>query len=164
MAALLLVTRIVIGDAFPPERLMGADGTAVDVVVPGQIVVVDLFATWCEPCRDELPILEDLRARFGDRVAFVTISEDTGADARDKVARFAAQMKLRAPILFDGDHALYERLGVRKLPTTYIVDATGTVRHINNGFGPGYRARVAKWIADTLRAQDKRPAPATSHE
>ncbi|HKA86027.1 MAG TPA: TlpA disulfide reductase family protein [Haliangiales bacterium] len=159
MLVLLLVTRVIIGDAFPPRQLADGDGAAVDVVAPGKIVVVDFFATWCEPCRDELPILEGLRARFGDRVTFVTVSEDTGADARDRVARFAAEMRLGAPILFDADHALYERLGVRKLPTTYVVDATGTVRHINNGFGPGYRARVARWIAETLRAEDRRRAP-----
>jgi thiol-disulfide isomerase/thioredoxin len=150
--ALLLITRVVIGDVFPARALPALDGQPATLPAAGRVVVIDLFATWCGPCRQSLPLLERLRARFGDRVTFVSVSEDSGADAAAQVARYAQELKLSGPFLLDVDHALYDRLVVRKLPTTYIVDRHGVVRHINNGFGPGYERRLARWIEDTLRA------------
>src|SRR5262249_26010577 len=101
---------------------------------------------------------ERLRAQLGDRVAFVAVSEDEGPAAAERVARFAAELGLSGPVVLDGDHALYGRLVVRKLPTTYVVDSHGIVRHINNGFGPGYERRIRRWIEDTLRAQRRASA------
>jgi cytochrome c biogenesis protein CcmG, thiol:disulfide interchange protein DsbE len=150
--ALLLVTRVVIGDAFPKGELPTLDGEVVELPPAGRVVVVELFATWCGPCRESLPLLERVRARFGDRVTFVTVSEDVDPRAAAKVARFAAELALPGPILLDRDHALYDQLVVRKLPTTYVIDHAGVVRHINNGFGPGYARRITGWIEQELRA------------
>ena len=161
MLALLLVTRVVIGDAFPARVLPALDGHAVELPAAGRVVVIELFATWCAPCRQSLPQLERLRSRFGDRVTFVTVSEDEGADAVERVSGFAADLKLSGTVLLDRDHALYEQLVVRKLPTTYVVDSRGIVRHINNGFGPGYERRLAGWIEQTSRAEAV-PAPDAS--
>ncbi len=151
MLALLLVTRIVIGDAFPVRTLPDLDGHPVAVPPRGRVVVVDVFATWCAPCRESLPRIERLRSRFGDRVAFVSVSEDEGPDAAERVARFAAGLRVSGPFLLDSDHALSGRLILRTLPTTYVIDAGGVVRHINNGFGRGYERRLQRWIEDTLR-------------
>ncbi len=158
MLGLALALRILIGDPFPAEELPSLASAKVALPATGQVVVVELFATWCESCRDALPIVARLRERFGDRVTFVTVSEDEGEDARPKVARFADAMGIAEPILLDADHALYDRLGVRKLPTAYVIDAKGVVRHIDNGFGPGYEARLGRWIDSTLHGRDKPPA------
>jgi thiol-disulfide isomerase/thioredoxin len=151
--ALLLATRVLIGDAFPVHVLPTLDGHEVQLPPRGQVVVVDVFATWCEPCRESMPLLERLRSRYGDRVAFVGVSEDEGPDATERVIRFTSGLRVSGPFLLDSDHALSGRLVLRKLPTTYVIDADGVVRHINNGFGPGYERRVAGWIEDTLRRQ-----------
>jgi thiol-disulfide isomerase/thioredoxin len=157
---LLLATRILIGDSFPEMQLPSLASGEVALPAAGHVVVVELFATWCDSCRDALPIMERLREHFGDRVTFVTVGEDEGDDARAKVVRFAAALQLSGPVLLDADHALYDRLGVRKLPTAYVIDALGVVRHIDNGFGPGYEARLTRWIESTLEGRDRPPSPA----
>ena len=145
---LLLATRVLIGDPFPTQKLPQLAGDAVALPPSDRVVVVDFFATWCGPCHQALPILVRLREKLGDRVTFVFISEDEAS--REKVARFAAEFKLGGPVLLDSDHAFYDRVGVRKLPTTYILDSAGIVRHINNGFGPGYEGRIGHWLRQTL--------------
>jgi thiol-disulfide isomerase/thioredoxin len=145
---ILLATRVLIGEPFPAQKLPQLAGATVTVPAAEHVVVVDFFATWCGPCHEALPILVKLREKFGDRVTFVFISEDEAS--REKVARFAADFKLGGPVLLDADHAVYDRVGVRKLPTTYIIDSAGIVRHINNGFGPGYEGRMTRWLRQTL--------------
>lgn len=152
MIALFLATRVLLGDPFPVTSLPTLDGQTAALPAPGQVVVVEMFATWCTSCREALPIIERLRSRFGTDVAVVTVSEDD-AEARAKLERMAAATGLAGPILLDGDHDLYRRLGVKKLPTTYVVDEKGVVRHIDNGFGPGYESRLTGWIRQTLRAR-----------
>jgi len=150
---IVLLARVLIGDPLPAIALDTVDRGRLELPVKERIVVVDFFATWCGPCRESLPVLERLRARYGDRALFVSISEDEGEDARKRVARFAEAIGLHGPIGLDPDRAVFQRLGVRKLPTTYIVDGTGTVRHINNGYGPGYEARMARWLDGVLGGQ-----------
>jgi len=96
-----------------------------------------------------------LRARYGERVTFISVAEDDGPDAAADVARYAAQLGLHVTVVLDKSHALSDRLVLRKLPTTYVVDADGVVRHINNGFGPGYERRLAGWIEQTLPARSR---------
>jgi len=151
--ALLLATRVLIGDAFPATTLPTLDGQSFALPAPGHVLVVEVFATWCRSCHEALPIIERLRGRFGAELTVVTVGEDDGKDARAKLERMAAATGLTGPILLDGDHELYRRLGVKKLPTTYIVDDKGVVRHIDNGFGPGYESRLSGWIRETLRAR-----------
>ncbi len=160
--ALLLATRVLIGDPFPSVTLPALDGHV--LALPGErdVLVVEVFATWCRPCKEALPILERLRHQFAQGVSFVSVSEDDGDDARDKIAGFLGATGFSGPILLDSDHALYRRLGVRKLPTAYVVDREGVVRHIDNGFGPGYEARLARWLRVALRGGEPGAAtPAT---
>jgi thiol-disulfide isomerase/thioredoxin len=150
--ALLLATRVLLGDPFPATSLPALDGPAIALPPRGQVLVVEIFATWCASCHEALPIVEGLRSRFGSDLVVVTVSEDEGEDARAKLTRMAAETGLSGPILLDSRHDLYQRLGVRKLPTAYVVDAEGVVRHIDNGFGPGYKARLVRWVMEALRA------------
>jgi thiol-disulfide isomerase/thioredoxin len=158
--AALLVTRVVIGAAFPAHTLPATDGHPIVVPAPNHVVVVDVFATWCAPCREALPIIDRVRSRFDERVTFISVSVDDGPDAAERVLHFASTLGVSGPFLLDSDHALSGELVLRKLPTTYIIDADGIVRHINNGFGPGYERRLQGWIEDTLR-RDPRPKHST---
>jgi peroxiredoxin len=87
----------------------------------GRTVLVHFFATWCEPCREELPALRRLVERAGDqKLSVVAISV---AEVPIRVRRFIEQMPVNFPILLDEDRAVSKAWGVHTLPTTFVLDA-----------------------------------------
>lgn len=86
----------------------------------GQVVLVHFFATWCEPCREELPALNRLAARGRDSIRIVAISV---AEVDPRVRRFLETMPLAFPVLLDRDRAVAKSWGVATLPTTFVLDA-----------------------------------------
>jgi peroxiredoxin len=117
------------GDAPPPAamdkpffRLIDTAGAEVSLAAfSGRDVVVHFFATWCEPCREELPALDRLVARARDRnVAVVAISV---AEVPIRVRRFREQTPVGFPILLDQDRAVAKAWGVTTLPTSFVLDA-----------------------------------------
>jgi thiol-disulfide isomerase/thioredoxin len=85
----------------------------------GHVVLVHFFATWCEPCRDELPVLDRLVARADGSVQVLAIAV---ADADQRVRRFFATTPVNFPILLDRDRAVAKAWKVATLPTTFVLD------------------------------------------
>jgi thiol-disulfide isomerase/thioredoxin len=84
--------------------------------------VVNMWASWCEPCRDELPIMQRLADRADGRVHVLGV--DTG-DGRDAAASFGAAKQVRMPTLYDRDRKLLTAIGRINLPVTIFVDSAG---------------------------------------
>ena len=100
----------------------------------GHVVLVDFWATWCEPCVAELPALKALEARYRDRgLKLVGVSLD---DDAERLARFLADRPLPWPTIChpastrDGRHALSAKLGIDTVPTVVLVDKNGRVVRI----------------------------------
>jgi cytochrome c biogenesis protein CcmG, thiol:disulfide interchange protein DsbE len=110
--------------AFSLERLDGNGELALESL-RGQAVVLNFWASWCVPCRDEMPLLEAGWQRWQDRdVAFVGIDvEDLRSDARDFLERFG----ITYPNVYDGKKSTVGRYGVTGYPETYFIDARGRV-------------------------------------
>jgi peroxiredoxin len=87
----------------------------------GRVVLVHFFATWCEPCREELPALNRLAARAGGSVKVLAIAV---ADAERSVQRFFATTPVDFPILLDRDRAVAKAWNVATLPTTFVLDGS----------------------------------------
>src|SRR3954467_8654021 len=85
----------------------------------GRVIVVNFWATWCEPCRDEMPSLERLRARLGHR-PFEVIAVNVG-DSPERVQRFTREVAVSFPILFDRERETARTWQVRGYPTSYVV-------------------------------------------
>jgi len=154
MPSLLVgLVALLIGDPVPRVQVRATNGAPVELaaVARGHVVVIDFFATWCGPCREQVPVLERLRRRFPD-VEFISVSED---DDPSQIAPFVAEMRIGSRVLHDPGRRAFAALGAHKLPTTYVVDGAGVVRKINNGYGPGYEARLAAWL-EQLRATESR--------
>jgi thiol-disulfide isomerase/thioredoxin len=112
----------------------------------GRVVVVNFWATWCEPCRDELPSLERLqKARGGE--AFEVVSVNFG-EMPERIRAFLEREFVELPVILDRNKENAGRWKVGGLPMTFIVDARGKVRY------QAYGER--KWDdAQTLAVLDK---------
>lgn len=112
--------------AFVLERLDGKGELSL-ASLRGQAVVLNFWASWCGPCKDEAPVLQAAYERWGDRgVAFVGIDvQDFRGDARAFVERYG----ITYPNVFDGKGSTVGRYGVTGFPETYFVDASGKVRY-----------------------------------
>jgi thiol-disulfide isomerase/thioredoxin len=89
---------------------------------PGVPTVVNLWGSWCAPCRDELPVMQQLADTAGDRVRVLGV---ISKDGLPQAASFAADAKVTFPSAVDGDGRLMAAAGLNALPVTYFLDAGG---------------------------------------
>ncbi len=110
----------------------------------GSVVLLDVWATWCDPCRDSLPVYADLAKAYGSRglkVYALNIDEDP-----NQITGFLQETKVEVPILVDQNAEVAEQvLKVQMMPTTFILDKRGVVRFVHEGFAEGF---VAKYQAE----------------
>jgi thiol-disulfide isomerase/thioredoxin len=119
----------------------------------GVVRIVDFWATWCDPCRDQLPFLDRLASEYGPQglsVYGVAFDED-----REALARFLEHTPVSFEVLWDkGGAALAEKLEITRLPTTLVLDRRGVVRDVHLGFdreGEGkIEATVRRLLAEAV--------------
>ena len=126
-------------------RLPSVDGRALGPrSFPGQVVVVDFWATWCLPCRLQAQILEPVyRDLTGRGVQFLAANV---GETPDEVKKFLKEKPFPYPVLLDPDQAVATKLGVFALPTLLVVDKKGRVSYLQGGIADG----------DTLKALIKK--------
>lgn len=117
----------------PPFSLRTIDGHAVDSgSLRGKVVLVNFWATWCGPCKDEMPALKRLRRTMGDR-RFEVLAV-TADQQHEAIRNFARTLDLEFPILLDETKDVSAAFGVRGLPTTVVIDRNG--RWVARAVGP----------------------------
>src|SRR2546421_5529611 len=112
---------------FPAPEVSLADPTGETVELSelrGKLVIINLWATWCEPCLREMPSLERLQSRFGERIAVVGVSQDRGGGKT--VEPFIAKLGLKSlKIYVDPKSAVGRAFEVKGLPTSLLIDRDG---------------------------------------
>jgi peroxiredoxin len=109
----------------------------------GKAVVLNFWATWCPPCKQEIPWLVDLQKRYGAQgLQIVGVSMDDG-DPKD-VVKFAAENSINYPILFGQDKVAEQYGGIDYLPTTFYIDRNGVV--LDRVFGQRERQEIEQNI------------------
>ena len=120
----------------------------------GEIVVVNFWATWCPPCRREIPGFIQLQNELGAQgVTFVGVSlDETGFAA---VRPYAEKMDINYPLVVGTDRLARRYGGVRALPTSFVVGPEGTVQYARPGFLP--EAELRRQLEPLLRRVETRP-------
>jgi peroxiredoxin len=102
----------------------------------GQVVLINFWASWCGPCRQEMPELDNIHQKYsglGFTVFGVNVEQDRAM--ADKVLR---DIPVSFPILFDDANRVSELYGVDAMPVTVLVDRRGEIRYMHRGYKPGY--------------------------
>jgi len=124
------------GEPMPPFLVNDLEGRLLSTAEwRGKVVIVNFWATWCPPCREEIPEMIDLANRYGDRLQIVGVSEDDDATP-DEVREFAHNEKINYPIVMGSGGISREYGGVPALPTSFLVDTNGRVVQKHVGLYP----------------------------
>ena len=116
------------GKATPPLARMDLDGKRVDLKgLRGRVVIVNFWATWCDPCRDEMPSLQRLKAKLAGR-ALEVLAVNYG-EFPEKITQFVRKENITLPVLLDTQKDAARDWKVGGLPMTFVVDAKGRVRY-----------------------------------
>jgi thiol-disulfide isomerase/thioredoxin len=119
-------------------------------------VVLDFWATWCGPCRAELPSVEALSRKYQGRIAFYGINS---SDPPSHVAAFVKQNGLTFPMLSDPKHAVEFLYGADAIPLLVVVDTQGRARLVATGYDPSenLETSLSKTLDTLLSEQRKTP-------
>lgn len=129
-----LVEAPIVGHLAPDFTLTTPDGDSVTLTTlvdrtgaAGKPVVLNFWATWCGPCRIEMPHMQNASEKFAAEVAVLGVNQMESAAA---ITAFGAEFNLTYPLLVDEQNVVNNLYGVASLPTTVFIDAEGTVREV----------------------------------
>ncbi|HEY8067361.1 MAG TPA: TlpA disulfide reductase family protein [Burkholderiales bacterium] len=116
------------GGATPPLALADAEGRSYRLdEYRGKVVLVNFWATWCEPCREEMPSMNRLRASLAGR-PFEVLAVNL-AESESRIRRFLEQLPLAFPVLMDRDSGAAKAWQARLLPASFLVGPDGRIRY-----------------------------------
>ena len=134
--------------AVPDAQLAAVDDAGYEAVMSGlkgRPVVVNVWASWCGPCRVEAPLLDRAAAGYAGRVSFLGVASK---DQRGGADQFLRRYGIDYPNLFDGDGSVRAFLGLRGFPTTYFFDRDG--RLVAADVGGVSEQKLAARVKDLL--------------
>ena len=138
------------GQAAPDFALKSSTGSNMRLSeYRGDVVMINFWATWCGPCRQEMPLLDDLYTRY-ERVGFKLLGVNIDDDSR-RAMDMIEELGVSFPVLFDESKDVSRLYQVEAMPVTVLVDRSGTVRHVHHGYKPGYEQKYLTEIRGLLR-------------
>jgi peroxiredoxin len=139
------------GGATPALALEDLQGKTRDLAqYRGKVVLVNFWATWCEPCRAEMPSLERLRASLAGQ-GFEVLGVNM-AEPLSRIEKFTAELPLGFPLLRDRDGATAKAWRAKVLPASFLVDASGRIRYYVYGEVDWSSAAVREKVGELLRS------------
>lgn len=102
----------------------------------GDVVMINFWASWCGPCRQEMPVLDELHAKYKD-MGFTVLGVNVEQDS-SKAKEMITKNPVGFPILYDTLSEVTEKYGVDSMPMTVLLDSDGNVRYVHKGYKPGY--------------------------
>ena len=150
LAATSLASSGLTGQAAPDFALKSSSGENLRLSeYRGDVVMVNFWATWCGPCRQEMPLLDELYSRY-ERVGFSLLGVNIDDDSR-KAMNMVSELGVSFPVLFDARKEVSKLYEVNAMPVTVLIDREGTVRYVHHGYKPGYEDKYLDQIRSLLR-------------
>ena len=115
----------------------------------GQVVMINFWATWCGPCRQEMPHLSKLYEKYRAS-GFVLLGVNVDDDARN-AAELAAKLGIKFPVLLDTDKKVSRQYDLVTMPSTVLIDRDGKVRHVHRGYQSGLEDTYEKQLRELLK-------------
>jgi peroxiredoxin len=115
----------------------------------GRVVMINFWATWCGPCRQEMPQLSKLYDKYRGS-GFVLMGVNVDDDVRN-AAEVATKLAVSFPVLLDTDKSVSKLYDLATMPSTVLVDRDGKVRHVHRGYLAGYEDTYEKQVRELLR-------------
>ena len=138
-AVLTLALPVLLGMAdvrAPAFSLQSVSGGSVSLAqFKGDVVMINFWASWCGPCRQEMPLLDDIYKQYKD-MGFVLLGVNVEPDSQN-ASGWLSKTPVSYPILSDPKSAVSQLYQVQAMPTTVIIDRQGVVRYVHNGYLPG---------------------------
>ncbi|HHQ14695.1 MAG TPA: TlpA family protein disulfide reductase [Chromatiales bacterium] len=156
--SLLAVLAIVVSGAIagevsgpaPDFSLVNRQGQTVSLSdLKGQVVLINFWATWCGPCRKEMPLLEQLYERY-EPLGFTLLGVNVEENPKDADA-FLKETPVTFPVLFDPDNRVSKMYDVSAMPSTVLVDRKGQMRFLHHGYQEGYENEYQNQIRLLVR-------------
>ena len=115
----------------------------------GQVVMVNFWATWCGPCRQEMPHLNRLYEKY-HASGFVLLGVNVDDDTRNAIG-VAAKLGVKFPVLWDTDKKVSRLYDLATMPSTVLIDRDGKVRYVHRGYLNGYEDTYEKQVRELLK-------------
>lgn len=131
MAGAALAGGVKTGDVFPDLAGFNLEGKIPDAL-KGKVVLVDFWASWCEPCKQSFPVMEELHKRYAERgLLIVAVNVD---ENRPDMEAFLKKNAATFVVLRDPHQKLVEKTGIATMPSSFLIDREGKVRFTHTGF------------------------------
>jgi thiol-disulfide isomerase/thioredoxin len=143
MLALLLSVPALAGSSAssgpaPQFTLESRNGPKVSLAqYKGQVVMLNFWASWCGPCRQEMPLLENIYSKY-KKMGFVLVGVNVEPDSKDAEGFLKGlQAPVSFPVIYDKDSTVSKAYDVQGMPSTVIIDRKGNIRVLHRGYKPG---------------------------
>ncbi|MBB3169779.1 TlpA family protein disulfide reductase [Simiduia aestuariiviva] len=134
----------------PDFTLKSRDGKNIRLSdLRGQVIMLNFWASWCGPCRQEMPLLDELSKRYsraGFTLLGVNVEQDTAAGEK-----YLQDTPVSFPILWDPTSTVSKLYNIDAMPSTVMIDRDGNMRYLHRGYKPGYEKDYKKQIKELIR-------------
>lgn len=114
----------------------------------GQVVMLNFWASWCGPCRQEMPLLDNISKKYG-KMGFVLYGVNVDQDTTE-AKNVLQKITVSYAILFDPESKLSDSYKIDAMPTSVFIDKKGQIRHIHKGYVPGDEEKYIKQIKELI--------------
>ncbi len=149
-AVMLMSVSAFAADAAPDFTLKSSTGENVRLAEQrGQVVMLNFWASWCGPCRQEMPLLDGISKKYG-KMGFVLYGVNVEED-NTAAKKMLKDLGMSFPILFDTESKLSGLYNVEAMPTSVIIDKKGNIRYIDRGYKAGDENKYKEQIMELIR-------------